>query len=202
MVDAKKKGKHMKLDWSHWVYTLLKTVIGGVAGAGSAWLGTLVGSQIDSSIRTLDLRQLGFVLLSSTLLNLFFFLKQSPLPEDNDKTPSSTVKLPLILLTALLSFGAMATFTGCTTPPTKEAVVYNSFKDAWTIAHSAYQAHCENVVSGKVSKVKELEIDKAWNRFRLVFKTAFNAANHDWNKLPPATLDAAEKELLTLIRTL
>lgn len=198
----------MKLNWSHWIYTLLKTVIGGVAGAGSAWLGTLVGSQINSDIHALDMRQMGFVLLSSTLLNLFFFLKQSPLPDDSDEalirkfgdgpTPPA---IPMILFAALLSISAVS-FSGCTTPQTKEAITFNTFRDTWTVAHSAYQAHCENVVRGTVSKEKELKVDRAWNKFRLVFKVAFNSANRDWSQLPPATLDVAEKELLQLIRTL
>lgn len=105
----------MKLDWSHWLYTLFKTLIGGVAGAGSAWLGTVVGGQIDSDIHALDLRQMGFVLLSSTLLNLFFFLKQSPLPEDNE--PKQNIAPPLsVLLLASLMIGA----TGCGTVQVKE----------------------------------------------------------------------------------
>lgn len=193
----------MKLDWSHWIYTLLKTVIGGVAGAGSAWLGTLVGSQINSDIHALDLRQMGFVLLSSTLLNLFFFLKQSPLPEDSDKGNDGIAnKLPMLLLTGLLAFGAMTTFTGCKTPQTREAIVFNTFKDTWTVAHAAYQAHCENVVSGKVSKENELKVDREWNRFRVIFKTALVAANQDWKQMPPASLDVAEKQLINLIRSL
>lgn len=191
----------MKLDWSHWIYTLLKTVIGGVAGAGSAWLGTLVGSQLNSDIHALDLRQMGFVLLSSTLLNLFFFLKQSPLPEDSDKDGIAD-KLTTLLLAGLLSFGAMTAVTGCTTPQTREAIVFNSFRDAWTVAHSAYQAHCENVVRGKVSAEKEAKVDAAWNKFRLVFKASLAVAHQDWSKPAPATLDAAEQQLLILIRTL
>lgn len=78
----------MKLKWSHWLYTLGKTVIGGVASSGAAWLGTLVGNQVDQSIHVLQLNQLWSVLLSSSLLNLFFFLKQSPLPEDAEAAAS------------------------------------------------------------------------------------------------------------------
>lgn len=109
----------MKLDWSHWIYTLLKTVIGGVAGAGSAWLGTLVGSQINSNIHALDMRQLGFVMLSSTLLNLFFFLKQSPLPEDSDKAGGIADKLTSVLVIGLVSFGLMFGVSGCGTVQVK-----------------------------------------------------------------------------------
>mgnify|MGYP000864621076 CR=1 FL=1 len=99
----------MKLNWSHWFYTLLKTVIGGVAATGSAWLGTLVGNQVDNAIPVLQFNQLWSVLLSSTLLNLFFFLKQSPLPEDDDAKPSppSASRLGLFLLCGFLSFCLM-----------------------------------------------------------------------------------------------
>lgn len=74
----------LKLDWKHWIYALVKTIIGGVASSGGAWMATLVGNQADSSIAVLKINQLWAVLLSSTLLNLFFFLKSSPLPDDTD----------------------------------------------------------------------------------------------------------------------
>jgi hypothetical protein len=73
----------MKLKWDKWFYALGQTVIGGVAAAGSAWLGTLIGSQVSDQIKTLDLKQFGIVILSSAALNLFFFLKQSPLPVES-----------------------------------------------------------------------------------------------------------------------
>ena len=193
----------MKLDWSHWIYTLLKTVIGGVAGAGSAWLGTLVGSQINSDIHALDLRQMGFVLLSSTLLNLFFFLKQSPLPEDHDKGNGIAEKLTLLLVAGLLSFGAMPALTGCSTvPQTREAIVYKSFRTTWAVTLAAHDAYCERAVLGKVKPEDMVKVDAAWNKFRAVFKVTFAVSQRDWTMPAPATLDAAEKELLNLIRTL
>jgi len=95
-------------------------------------------------------------------------------------------------------------FTGCatTTPQTREAIVFNAYRDAWTIAHSAYQAHSENVVLGKVSKEKEIKVDAAWNRFRVVFNTAVRLNSQDWRQLPPASVDVAERELINLIRNL
>ena len=112
--------------------------------------------------------------------------------------------LPMILLTGLLAFGAMTTFSGCatTTPQTREAIVFNAYRDVWTIAHSAYQAHSENVVLGKVSKEKEAQVDSAWNKFRLVFNTAVRLNSQDWRQLPPASVDVAERELINLIRNL
>ena len=74
----------MKLKWDKWFYALGQTTIGGVAATGSAYLGTLIGNQITKDIPVLEWRSLGFVLLSSVLTNLFFFLKQSPLPQESD----------------------------------------------------------------------------------------------------------------------
>jgi hypothetical protein len=116
--------------------------------------------------------------------------------------PGIADKLTGLLLIGVLSFGAMTAVTGCTTPQTREAIVFNSFKDAWTVAHAAYQAHCENVVNGKVNKEKEAKVDAEWNKFRLVFKASLSVAHQDWSKPAPATLDAAEQQLLLLIRTL
>jgi hypothetical protein len=72
----------MKLKWDKWFYTLAQTTIGGVASSGAAWLGTLVGNQLDAAVQPLNLKELGIVLLTSTILHLLFFLKQSPLPPE------------------------------------------------------------------------------------------------------------------------
>lgn len=99
----------MKLNWKHWLYTLAKTVIGGVAASASAWLGTLIGNQVDNAIPVLQFNQLWSVLLSSTLLNLFFFLQRAPLPEDESKSDAKPI-VPIIILFFMLSLLA-----GCVT---------------------------------------------------------------------------------------
>jgi hypothetical protein len=71
----------VKLKWQSWLYHLLQTTIGGAAASGSAWLGTLIGNQVDTNIPVLNWKQLGFVLLGSVATNVFFYLKQSPLPK-------------------------------------------------------------------------------------------------------------------------
>jgi hypothetical protein len=75
----------MKLKWDKWFYALGQTTIGGAAATMSAWLGTLIGNQISKDIPVLDWKAMGFVLVFSIISNLFFFLKDSPLPKQDDK---------------------------------------------------------------------------------------------------------------------
>lgn len=108
-------------------------------------------------------------------------------------------------LITLLAICAVANFTGCQSPaakPTREAVVYYTFADTWTVTHNAYKAHCERVVQGKVSPKDEAEIDAAWNKFRASFKLAFQAASQDWNAATNEDVRRISDELLELLRIL
>lgn len=86
----------MKLRWDKWLYSLGQAVIGGAAASGSAWVGTAMGHAVIDSIPVMDWRSLGFVLAAATVSNLFYFLKQSPLPPpvDNDTQPPFFPTIP------------------------------------------------------------------------------------------------------------
>ena len=73
----------MKLKWASWSYGLFKCVIGGAAATGSAYLGTLVGNQITAEIPVMNWRTMLFVIGTSSITNLFFYLSKSPLPEES-----------------------------------------------------------------------------------------------------------------------
>lgn len=73
----------MKLKWDRWLYSLGQAVIGGAASAGSSYIAMLIGNQVTESIPVMNYKTLGFVLLTSAATNLFFFLKQSPLPQES-----------------------------------------------------------------------------------------------------------------------
>lgn len=109
--------------------------------------------------------------------------------------------LQAICLSCLLAL-PVAFSPGCSTTPTVQAKVYNTFLTSWTVSKAAYDAWLEGVVRGEVSHDKEAKVDAAWNKYRLVFKASFNLAVGSWQAPSPATLDAAEKELLALIRSL
>lgn len=184
-----------------------KTTTAGVGGLMTA-IGSILNQLMDGNPATNPDWNVMLPIIFTSLIGIF--ARDNGVSSEQVGADEATKQIkkfgggpvPMILLTGLLAFGAMTTFTGCTTPQTREAIVFNTFKDTWTVAHSAYQAHCENVVSGKVSKEKELKVDREWNRFRIIFKTALAAANQDWKQMPPASLDVAEKQLLLLIRTL
>lgn len=103
----------MRLKIKHWIYALGQTVIGGVAASGAAWMSSLVGAEISQAVDPINFSQLGWVLLGSTLMNLFFFLKTSPLPAEatgNTETITKDAsKFGLVLLCGALALGA----TGC-----------------------------------------------------------------------------------------
>src|SRR5262245_47484006 len=72
------------MDWRHWLYGLMSGTIGGIASAGSAWLGLAAAKASGADVHTLNWRELGIVCLSSGIVAAFAFLKQSPLPKWDD----------------------------------------------------------------------------------------------------------------------
>jgi len=78
----------MKLNWSQWAYGMWKSVVGGVAATGAAYLGTLVGNQVIKDIPVLSWKSLGFVIVFSSISNLFFYLQKAPAPEELQNPPT------------------------------------------------------------------------------------------------------------------
>ena len=67
-----------------WFYGMGQCIIGGAAAAGSAWMGLSMAKSVGMDVPVLNWKSLGMILLTSSLSNLFFFLKQSPLPPKSD----------------------------------------------------------------------------------------------------------------------
>lgn len=108
----------------------------------------------------------------------------------------------LFLLCAVLPIAVISPVaTGCKGTP-KETVIYNTFKSSWIVSKSAYDAWCEQVVLGKVTPEAEAKADAAWNKYRASFKVALALATTNWSAQTPASLDAAQKELLELLKLL
>jgi hypothetical protein len=91
----------------------------------------------------------------------------------------------LLALAACLFIAAPITFTGCSTPRTHEAKVYDTFRSTWDAAYTAYSSYCELIVKCRVSAENEAKADAAWNKFRTGFMLSFHTASSDWNAITP-----------------
>jgi len=70
----------LQLNWEGWFYGLMNGIIGGAATGGSAWVGMATAKSAGVDVPTLNWKALGVICVSGALTNLFFYLKQSPLP--------------------------------------------------------------------------------------------------------------------------
>lgn len=87
-------------------------------------------------------------------------------------------------------------------PPTREAIIFTSFKDTYAVARTAYLVYCEQVVSGKVAVNKERQADLMWNQFRKAFSVSFRAATTDWNAIATPEAQKLVNDFVAAIRKL
>lgn len=69
-----------------WLRGLIGGIIAGAANAGSGFLGMTGAHAVGVDVPSLNLKSLWVLLLTSGLLAAFLYLKQSPLPPDDDTT--------------------------------------------------------------------------------------------------------------------
>lgn len=102
--------------WRGWLHGLLAAIIGGTASAGLSYL-TLNGAHAaGADVPILNFKALGLILVSSGLVSAFAYLKQSPLPEEDDKpTPPFPVNLFVVGLLVVVVGGVMLGTSGCAT---------------------------------------------------------------------------------------
>ena len=63
-----------------WLYGLVAAAIGGGATSVSAWIGMVAAQQMGANVVPVDFNALKIIFISGCVVNLFFYLKQSPLP--------------------------------------------------------------------------------------------------------------------------
>jgi hypothetical protein len=78
-----------KMDAEAWFVGILQSVIGGAASAVSAWLGINVAGAAGAAVPVLNFKAMGIIMLTGALTNLFFYLKQSPIPKTVERTETS-----------------------------------------------------------------------------------------------------------------
>ncbi len=77
---------------SDWLWGIAQAIIGGAATAASSWLGLLAGREAGLAVPTLNLKALGTICITGAVTNLFFFLKQSPIPKHREQTTLTVTK--------------------------------------------------------------------------------------------------------------
>ena len=142
------------MNWKEWIYNLCKCVIGGAAATGSTWMGIAMGDSIGLDMPQLNWKGLLLVLLASTLSNLFFFLKQSPLPKWK-------AKIPTVIVVATI--GLIVILSGCARFPTQ---VFRLEQSSTQLAYTAYMGWTNYMAHYPVtleaaSKVKQARLQFA-----------------------------------------
>ena len=111
-----------------------------------------------------------------------------------------TLRILIACLLMAIPVSLPLVVTGCKNT-TKEAVVYYTIKDSYTLTHEAYKSWNELVVQKKVSKQAEAEVDAAWNNYRGAYAIAVLAARTSTS--PAGTnLVTIQTETISLIRKL
>lgn len=109
------------MKWRKWLYGLAGGIVGGVASAGSAWLGTAVANSAGADVPVMNWKTLGIVLMTNAIVSAFLFLKQSPLPSLNGDSDPAAFTRSVVLLGA--SVGLMFGMVGCASPALSKGMV-------------------------------------------------------------------------------
>ena len=106
----------------------------------------------------------------------------------------------LVGMVSMLLCSPVAFVSCSTTTSTKEAVVFRTLKDTWTLTFNAYGAFCERIVQGKVSATDEVAADRAWNRFRATFKAALLIAKDNMSAPAPVDVQTTSGQLILITK--
>lgn len=110
------------------------------------------------------------------------------------------MRLALLIPLTFIPLTIPLTFTGCSsTPQSREAIVYLTFKDIQTVAHNAYGVFADRVVLGAVTVAEKEKVEAAYKQYQDAFRLAFTAAAADWSKPVPANVKALADALTKLI---
>lgn len=109
----------MRVKARQWLRGLLGGVIGGGANAALAALGLAGARAVGVDVKALDFEQVGVVFLSGSVIGLLLYLKQSPIPPEDDPLPPdppaspplSRLPLPLLAVAGLVA--SLCCGSGC-----------------------------------------------------------------------------------------
>lgn len=73
-------------SWRVWAHGLFAALIGGGATSAYAWLGMTGAKAIGLDVPILNFKAVGVIFISGALTNVLAYLKQSPLPKEDEDT--------------------------------------------------------------------------------------------------------------------
>lgn len=79
-----------KMDAAAWFEGIVQAIVGGAATAGSSWATINLAGAAGAAVPTLNIKALGIILAAGAITNLFFYLKQSPIPKTVERTEQTT----------------------------------------------------------------------------------------------------------------
>ena len=75
-----------------WLQGLIAAAVGGDANAGGSWMGLATAKGIGLEVPVLNWKALGIMCLVGSLISVFAYLKQSPIPTSSTTTTVSVTK--------------------------------------------------------------------------------------------------------------
>ena len=109
----------MRLKARQWLRGLIGGIVGGGANAALASLSLAGAHAVGVDVRPLDFEQVGVVFLSGSVIGLLLYLKQSPIPPEDDPLPPDPAarhplgRLPLPLLAVAGLVASLCCGSGC-----------------------------------------------------------------------------------------
>lgn len=85
-----------KMDAAAWFEGIASSIIGGAASSASAWLGINIAGAAGAAVPILNWKALGIIMLTGALTNLFFYLKQSPIPKTVERTERTSITKEIV----------------------------------------------------------------------------------------------------------
>lgn len=188
-----------------WLRKLIAAVVTGVSSSVLASLGTAAADAVGLNVPPLDAKQLGIIALTGGLVGLLAYLKQSPIPPDDDYSqPTNTTLPPLNKLPLLLAL-AMVALAGCKTP---EQGAYRTIGTISVSVDAAMNGWGDYVRAGKATDTEQASVRAGYEKYQTTMRAtklvvaSYQAQPDGAKRLDTAlaAIEASGAEIITLIQ--
>jgi hypothetical protein len=173
-----------------WLKKAIAAAVTGFSSAVLSALGTVAADSVGLNVPALTLKQLGVVALVGGGVGLLAYLKQSPVPPDEEEPPT-TPKLPLLLLLI-----GMAGLVGCQTVEQREVTAYRAIGSTAFAVDIAMQGWGDYVRGGDASDGQQESVRAAYENYQSAMRVARMAVAS--YRLQPDDATALDTTLIAL----